>query len=148
VTPESARMGEGVMEHKRAGMEESSSSSSSSESSDSNALKGLGWEKRDVGVGGIIVGRSGNVVWGRGEVALKVVKELTRTVGREVGRLSSVPGGMCGGGANREVGRVLIPRGVGGVGGVGGMGGETHSETGRGEGGHIGALDGQLTWQG
>ncbi len=36
-----ARMGEGVMEHKRAGMEESSFASSSSESSDSNALKRL-----------------------------------------------------------------------------------------------------------
>ncbi len=64
---ESARMGEGVMEHKRAGVEESSSSSSSSESSDSNASKELGWEKREVGVGGTIVGNSENVVWGRGK---------------------------------------------------------------------------------
>ncbi len=57
---------EGVMEHKRAGVEESSSASSSSESSDSNASKGLGWKKREVGLGGAIVGRSGKVVWGRG----------------------------------------------------------------------------------
>ncbi len=45
-----ARMGEGVMEHKRAGVEESSSTSSSSESSDSNALKGWGGKKREIGV--------------------------------------------------------------------------------------------------
>jgi hypothetical protein len=42
VAPESARVAEGVMEHKRAGVEESSSSSLSSKSSDSNASKGLG----------------------------------------------------------------------------------------------------------
>ncbi len=91
VAPESARMGEVVMEHKRAGMEESSFSSSSSESSDSNASKGLGWKKREVGVGGTIVGMSGNVVLGRGEVALKVVKGLTRTVGGvRWGRLPSL----------------------------------------------------------
>ncbi len=47
-----------------------------------------------LGVGGTIVGRSGNVVWGRGDVALKVVKRLTRTVGREVGSLLSRVG--CG----------------------------------------------------
>ncbi len=41
VAPKSARMGEGVMEHKRVGVEEASSASSSSELSDSNALKGL-----------------------------------------------------------------------------------------------------------
>jgi hypothetical protein len=98
-------MGEGVMEHKRAGVEESSSASSSSESSDSNASKGLGWVKREMGVGRTIVGRRGKVVWGRVEVALKVVKGLTRTfVGRDVGRLSSVPGGVWGGVANRKVG--------------------------------------------
>ncbi len=94
MAPESARMGERVMEHKRAGVEESSSSSSSSELSYSNALKGSGWEKREVGVRGTIVGMSGNVVWRRGEVALKVVKGLTRIVGREVERLSSVSGGV------------------------------------------------------
>ncbi len=43
-------------------------------------------------------------------MVLKVVKELTRTVRREVGRLSSVPGGVLGGGTNREVGRGLITR--------------------------------------
>jgi hypothetical protein len=96
VAPELARMREGVMEHKSAGVEESSFDSSSSESSDSNASKGLGWEKREIGVGGTIVGRRGNVVWGSGEVALKVVKGLTRTVGSEVGRLSSVSGGVWG----------------------------------------------------
>jgi hypothetical protein len=41
MAPDSVRTGEGVMEHKRAGVEESSSSSSSSESSDSNASKRL-----------------------------------------------------------------------------------------------------------
>ncbi len=71
--PALARMEEGAMKHKRAWVEESSSSSSSLESSDSNAPKELGWEKREVGVGGAIVGRSGNVVWGREKVALKVV---------------------------------------------------------------------------
>ncbi len=54
VAPESTRMEEGVMEHKRAGVEESLSSSSSSELSNSNASKGLGWKKREVGVGGTI----------------------------------------------------------------------------------------------
>ncbi len=56
MAPESARMGEGVMEHRGAGVEGSSSASSSSKSSDSNASKGLGWKKREVGVGGTIVG--------------------------------------------------------------------------------------------
>ncbi len=38
--------------------------SSSSESLDSNASKGLGWKKREVGVGGtvVVVGMSANVV--------------------------------------------------------------------------------------
>jgi hypothetical protein len=48
VAPESARMGERVMEHRRAGGVESSSDSSSSESSDSNVANGFGWEKREV----------------------------------------------------------------------------------------------------
>jgi hypothetical protein len=65
----------------------------------------------------------------RAEVALKVMKGLTRTVGCEVGRPSSVPSGVWGGGTNREIGRGLITRRVSGV---GGMGGEGHSETGAG----------------
>ncbi len=40
---ESARIGEGVIEHRRAGGVESSSDSSSSESSDSNVSNGFGW---------------------------------------------------------------------------------------------------------
>ncbi len=48
VAPESDRMGEGVMEHRRAGGMESSSDLSSSKSSDSNVANGLGWEKREV----------------------------------------------------------------------------------------------------
>jgi hypothetical protein len=79
-------------------------------------------------------------------MALKVVKGLTRTVRCEVGRPSSIPGGVWGGGTNREVGRGLISRGVSCV---GGMGGEGHSETGGGgvqedngeRWGYIGALD-------
>ncbi len=45
VAPESARMGEGAIEHRRAGGVESSSDSSSSESSDSNVSNGFGWLK-------------------------------------------------------------------------------------------------------
>jgi hypothetical protein len=48
VAPESARMGEGAIEHKRAGGVKSSFDSSSSESSDSNVSNGFGWEKREV----------------------------------------------------------------------------------------------------
>ena len=40
IAPESARMGEGVIERNRGGLEESSSS----DSSDSKAAKGLRWE--------------------------------------------------------------------------------------------------------
>ncbi len=147
--------GEGVMEHKRAGVEESSSTSSSLQSSDSNASKGLGWKKREV-IGGRNYSRKErkSSIRGKGEVMLKVVNGLTRTVGREVGRLSSVPGGVWGGGTNREG---LITRGISGI---GRMGGEGHSETG---GGVHGTLDvgraemggwgrhqgyGQPTWQG
>ncbi len=54
-------MGEGVIEHKRAGEVESASDSSSSESSNSNASNGFGWEKRE--------GRVERMtVWGRGNV--------------------------------------------------------------------------------
>ncbi len=96
-------------------------------------------------MGGTIVGRSRNVVWGKGKVVLKVVKGLTRTVGREVGRLSSVPGGVWDRWTNRKVGRGLITRGISGVGGMGGegtrrQGGGGARET-MGEGGYIGALD-------
>ena len=42
VAPESARMGDGVIEHRRAGGVEYSLNSSSSESSDSNVANGLG----------------------------------------------------------------------------------------------------------
>ncbi len=48
VAPESARIGDGMMEHKRAGVGRLSSDSSLSESSDSNASNGLGWEKPEV----------------------------------------------------------------------------------------------------
>jgi hypothetical protein len=48
VAPESARMGEGVIEFTRAGEVESSSDSSSSESSDSNESNGFGCENREV----------------------------------------------------------------------------------------------------
>jgi hypothetical protein len=61
VVQESARMGEGVMEHTRAGEVKSSSDSSSLESSDSNASNGFGREKREIRVGRI-------KVWGRGNV--------------------------------------------------------------------------------
>jgi hypothetical protein len=48
VAPESARMGEGAIGHKRAGGVESSSDSSSSEFTDSNVSNGFEWEKREV----------------------------------------------------------------------------------------------------
>ncbi len=57
-------------------------------------------------------------------MALKVVKWFTRTEGDGVGRLSSVPGRVGGGMANRG----LITKGRGGRGRVGGEG---HSEIGR-----------------
>jgi hypothetical protein len=41
----------------------------------------LGWEKREAGEGGTIVGIRGYVVWGRGEVVLKDVNGFSRTVG-------------------------------------------------------------------
>ena len=59
VAPESARMGEGVIAHRRAGGEGSSLSESYG---DSRAAKGLGDAKREY------VGLRGKVVWGRGEV--------------------------------------------------------------------------------
>ncbi len=59
MAPESARMGEGVIAHRRAGGEGSSQSESYG---DSRAAKGLGDAKREY------VGLRGKVVWGRGEV--------------------------------------------------------------------------------
>ncbi len=59
VAPESARMGEGVIAHKRAGGEGSSPSESYG---DSRAAKALGKAKREW------VGLRGKVLWGRGEV--------------------------------------------------------------------------------
>jgi hypothetical protein len=59
VAPESARMGEGVIAHRRAGGEGFSPSESYS---DSRAAKGLGEAKREY------VGLMGKVVWGRVEV--------------------------------------------------------------------------------
>ncbi len=57
VTLESARMGEGVIEHNRGGCKEFSSS----ESLDSKAAKGLRWEKRETGLGFTAVGRRGKL---------------------------------------------------------------------------------------
>ncbi len=57
VAPESARMGEGVMEHKKVGGEESSS-----ESSGSYSTKGLMGQKRETGVVVTMVGIRENVV--------------------------------------------------------------------------------------
>ena len=59
-----------------------------------------------------------------GEVALNVVKGFTRTEGDGVGRLSSVPGRVGGGMANREMVGGLITKVRGGRGRVGG---EEHS---------------------
>jgi hypothetical protein len=59
VAPESARMGEGVIAHRRAGGEGSSPSESYG---DSRVAKGLGEAKREY------VGLRGKVVWGRREV--------------------------------------------------------------------------------
>ncbi len=59
VAPESARMGEGVIAHKRTGGEGSSPSESYG---DSRAAKELGAAKREY------VGLRGKVVWGKGEV--------------------------------------------------------------------------------
>ncbi len=58
VAPESARMGEGVIAHRRA---EGEGSSPSESYGDSRAAKGLGEVKREY------VGLRGKVVWGRGE---------------------------------------------------------------------------------
>ncbi len=58
MAPESARIGNGMIKHKRAEIGKLSSDLTSSESSDSNAANGLGWEKREIGVEGIIVDES------------------------------------------------------------------------------------------
>ncbi len=113
MAPESARIGDGMMEHKRAGVGKLSSDSSLSDSSDSNAENGLRWEKRDVGVGETMVCTGGNVDWGRGEVLLKEVKGSTRTVRGGVERVSSVPGKVGDGMANRGLGWGLVTTGMG-----------------------------------
>jgi hypothetical protein len=83
VPPESARMGEGVIEHRRARGEGSSSSESYG---DSRATKGLGEAKREY------VGLRGNVMWGRGEVVWSRLN-ASRSTGNGGGEgLSSVPG--------------------------------------------------------
>ena len=95
VAPESARMGEGVIEHRRARGEGSSSSESYG---DSRATKGLGEAKREY------VGLRGNVMWGRGEVVWSRLN-ASRSTGNGGGEgLSSVPGEEAWGVANR-VGR-------------------------------------------
>ncbi len=71
VAPESARMREGVIEHRRAGGEGYSSSESYG---DSRATKGLGKAKREY------VGLRGNVVWGRGEVVWRKENASRSTV--------------------------------------------------------------------
>jgi hypothetical protein len=93
VAPESAKIGEGIIEHKRAGVGGSSPSESYG---DSRAAKGLGEANREW------VGIRGKVVWGRGEVVRSKVKASRRT--REGGGLSSVRGIVSGEGANRGSG--------------------------------------------
>ena len=72
VAPESARMGEGVIAHRRAGGEGSSLSESYG---DSRAAKGLGDAKREY------VGHRGKIVCGRGEVVWRREKASSSTGG-------------------------------------------------------------------
>jgi hypothetical protein len=72
VVAESARMGEGVIAHKRAGGERSSPSESYG---DSRAAKGLGEAKRED------VGLRRKVVWGRREVVWSKEKASRSTGG-------------------------------------------------------------------
>ncbi len=95
VAPESARMGEGVIVHRRAGGEESSLSESYG---DSRAAKGLVEANREY------VGLRGNVVWGREEVVWSRENASRSTGGCGGEGLSSVPGEEAWGVANR-VGR-------------------------------------------
>ena len=69
VAPESARIGEGVIEHKRAG---EGGSSPSESHGDSRAAKGLGKAKREW----VLI--RGKVVWGRGEVVRSKVNASRR----------------------------------------------------------------------
>ena len=82
-------MGGGVIEHRRAGGERSSSSESYG---DSKATKGLEEAKREY------VGLRGKVVWGRGEVVWSR-ENASRSTGGGGG--SSVPGEEAWGVANR-----------------------------------------------
>ena len=93
VAPESARIGEGVIAHRRAGVGGSSPSESYG---DSRAAKGLGEANREW------VFIRGKIVWGRGEVVWSVVKASRRT--GEGGGLSSVRVAVGGEGANRGSG--------------------------------------------
>jgi hypothetical protein len=93
VAPESARMGEGVIEHRRA---EGGGSSPSESYGDSRASKGLGEAKREW----VLIRRK--VFWGRGEVVHRRVN-ASRRIG-ECGRLSSVRGVVVEEGANRGSG--------------------------------------------
>jgi hypothetical protein len=92
MAPESARMGEGVIEHRRAGGEESSSSESYG---DSRATKGLREAKREY------VGLKENVVWGNGKVVWRRENASRSTWDGGGEGLSSVPGGEAWGVANR-----------------------------------------------
>ena len=92
MAPESARMCEGVIEHRIAGGEGYSLSESYG---DSRAAKGLGEANREY------VGLRGKVVWGRGEVVCSR-ENASRSTGDGCGEgLSSVPGERAWGVANR-----------------------------------------------
>ena len=93
VAPESARIGEGVIEHKRAG---EGGSSPPESYGDSRAAKGLGEAKREW------VFMRGEIVWGEGEVVRSWVNASRRT--GEGGGLSSVRVVVGGEGANRGSG--------------------------------------------
>jgi hypothetical protein len=86
-------MGEGVIEHRRA---KGNGSSSSESYGDSRAAKGLGGAKREW----VLI--RGKVVWGRGEVVRRRVNASRRT--GECGRLSSVRGVVVEERANRGSG--------------------------------------------
>ena len=91
VAPESARIGEGVIAHRRAGVGGSSPSESYG---DSRAAKGLGEANREW------VCIRGKIVWGRGEVVRSRVN-VSRRVGEYSGGLSAVRVVVGGEGANR-----------------------------------------------
>ncbi len=92
MAPESARRGEGVIEHRIAGEEGSSLSESYG---DSRSAKKLGEANREY------VGLRGKVVWERGE-AVCSKENASRSTGDGCGEgLSSVPGAGAWGVANR-----------------------------------------------